>query len=226
MTRYSLDSVRVDFLHEHIESFLEKTFACAYWKDCHGRYLGVNDVFLQASGVGSPLDIIGKTDRDLIWHEQAQALMTNDKIIITTENAQVWLEQAQHTDGYIANYLSHKSPLRNRRGKVIGVFGLSYVFEEDDWSVDKLTEINMIVGGGALDRIKRYLSTLQRNKHQLTRRQLDCLFYLVQGMTAKQIAEMLALSRRTVEQHLDSIRAKLGCQLRSELIARALDLGL
>ena len=58
-------------------------------------------------------------------------------------------------------------------------------------------------------------------KKELTERQLDCLFYLVQGMTIREIAEILSLSARTVEHYLEAVKAKLGCKNRSQLIAKA-----
>ena len=56
----------------------------------------------------------------------------------------------------------------------------------------------------------------------LTKRQTDCLYYLVQGMTVKQIAETMSLSARTVEHYLEAVKSKLQCKKRSELISRAL----
>ena len=58
----------------------------------------------------------------------------------------------------------------------------------------------------------------------LTERQLDCLYGLVTGMTAKQIAEMLSLSSRTVEGYLEILKNKLNCKDRAELVSAALQM--
>ena len=43
----------------------------------------------------------------------------------------------------------------------------------------------------------------------LTRRELECFFHVIQGKTAKQIAQVLNLSPRTVESYLDNVKLKL-----------------
>lgn len=53
-------------------------------------------------------------------------------------------------------------------------------------------------------------------------REVDCLHLIKKGFTVKKIAESLCLSPRTVEDYIISIRQKLGCQKKSEIIT-ALD---
>lgn len=64
------------------------------------------------------------------------------------------------------------------------------------------------------------------NKKQLTERELDCVFYLMRGNTRKQIAQLLNISHRTVESHLEQIRIKLKCSYRSGIIDYCLAEGL
>jgi len=66
----------------------------------------------------------------------------------------------------------------------------------------------------------RRTSLIQEN-HNLTKRQLDCLLYLVKGLTIKQIGCELMLSPKTVEHYLDAVKTKLNCHTRSELIEKA-----
>lgn len=56
----------------------------------------------------------------------------------------------------------------------------------------------------------------------LTSRESECLHYLVQGMTARQIGHQLGISFRTVQHYLDNIKDKWQCSSRSELIGKAL----
>ncbi len=51
----------------------------------------------------------------------------------------------------------------------------------------------------------------------LSKRELECLFFLLRGKTAMQIADILFLSKRTVENHLANIKMKLGCNKKSDL---------
>lgn len=52
----------------------------------------------------------------------------------------------------------------------------------------------------------------------ITRREMDCLRFLVQGFTAKMIARQLSLSQRTVESYFEKIKIKLNCNSRAQLV--------
>ena len=52
----------------------------------------------------------------------------------------------------------------------------------------------------------------------LTERQLQCVKYLLQGKTAREIAEILGLSRRTVEYYLSNVKSRFECNNKVELI--------
>lgn len=55
-------------------------------------------------------------------------------------------------------------------------------------------------------------------KNALTARQAQCAEYLLKGKTAKEIALILNLSRRTVEYYIENIKSKFDCRSRAELI--------
>lgn len=57
-------------------------------------------------------------------------------------------------------------------------------------------------------------------KHGISRRELEVLLLLAEGLQNKEIAERLYLSPRTVERHIAN-PAKTGLRTRSELIAFA-----
>jgi DNA-binding CsgD family transcriptional regulator len=57
-------------------------------------------------------------------------------------------------------------------------------------------------------------------KIPITRREAQCLVYLRQGNTAKQIAIKLFLSYRTVETHLKNLKEKVECRTSIELLSK------
>ena len=57
-------------------------------------------------------------------------------------------------------------------------------------------------------------------------RQLECLFYLLRGKSANEIALTLGLSKRTIETHIENIKSKLQCDNKNKLIELAIDKGL
>lgn len=57
----------------------------------------------------------------------------------------------------------------------------------------------------------------------LSRREIDVVSCLLQGKTAKETAENLFISDRTVETHLENIKVKCNCRTKLELISKLLN---
>lgn len=60
----------------------------------------------------------------------------------------------------------------------------------------------------------------------LTRRQVEVLKLVAEGMTNQQIAETLYISPRTVDMHVSNILSEFGCRSRAEAVNRANEMGL
>jgi len=59
---------------------------------------------------------------------------------------------------------------------------------------------------------------------KLSIQELKCIYFLMEGKTATNIADLLNLSLRTVEMHLNSIKLKLNCQKKSDIIGTLINL--
>ena len=68
--------------------------------------------------------------------------------------------------------------------------------------------------------------TTQRNPANLTRREVEVLRLVAQGLQNAQIAERLVLSKSTVDHHVSAILRKLEARTRGEASAKAVQLGL
>ncbi len=96
-----------------------------FWKDRESVYLGCNDLFAQAAGVGSSEAIIGKTDHDLAWTtEQAELFRETDARVMAADIPEFHIIESQaQADGKQAWLDSNKVPLHNSGGDVIGILG-------------------------------------------------------------------------------------------------------
>lgn len=63
------------------------------------------------------------------------------------------------------------------------------------------------------------------NVLSLTKREQECLFYFLRGRAAKEIANYLNISYRTVESYIDNIKTKWSCHSRSDLYDMAIRSG-
>jgi DNA-binding CsgD family transcriptional regulator/tetratricopeptide (TPR) repeat protein len=73
------------------------------------------------------------------------------------------------------------------------------------------------------DRVLADLSAATRDADPLSRREHEVAELVVQALSNREIAGRLVLSERTIESHVRSILAKLGCANRTELMVRMRD---
>lgn len=60
----------------------------------------------------------------------------------------------------------------------------------------------------------------------LSKRERECLLYIVHGKTAKDIAKILGISNRTVESYIEHLKKKLHSLNKAHLIDNAIKSGL
>lgn len=192
-----------------------------FWKDKPGKYLGCNQSLAQVLGFQKPCDMKGCTDYDLSWTDSAATFTTNDAEVVSKHKPKSIIETGKLFDGKMSSAMSYKLPLRLRNKKVIGIISLSIPFDQDELISSLLKNTKMKHAYADIYQYKYLVDTIAANK--LTTRQKECLYYLVKGMSAKEIAYALKLSPRTVEHYLETVKAKLNCHSRSQLIAKVLD---
>ena len=80
--------------------------------------------------------------------------------------------------------------------------------------------------GGSLEELLGVRAAARHASAGLSRRELEVMRLVAEGLTNRQIAERLVLSTRTVDMHVRSILTKLRCRTRTEAAGRAAQLGL
>ena len=153
-------------------------------------------------------------------------------------------------------YLSNKTPLRNRAGQIIGVVGISTDITklkktqldlaialknpEAAQPMDKkdncvgvissyvdLTGYLLIPKGGKYDfkNQRFYLGKTFGNEY-LTSRELEVFRYILYGYALKKIAILLNISLLTARWYVNSLRIKLQCRSKAEIMSVAIKHGL
>ncbi len=99
--------------------------AFVFWKDRGCVYLGCNDNFARSAGVDRSENIVGKTDCDLVWRDDAEAYQQDDKRVMESGEPLLAFEETQTTaEGGQITLLTSKVPLRDPSGAVVGVLGI------------------------------------------------------------------------------------------------------
>lgn len=68
-----------------------------------------------------------------------------------------------------------------------------------------------------LEKLSDYRRFSKNQAVELTSREQECLYYFINGYTAKEIAKQLSLTYRTVQSYLARIKQKYGCTSKHEL---------
>lgn len=205
-----------DALHQHI--LLSTLPGHLYWKSTNGTYLGGNKTFLKTLHFNSSSQLLNKNDSELLGDAYAPAIMENDQFVIS-KKAELFLEEESFdAQNNKVIYLSKKTPLYDQDKQLIGVVGLS---------MPLINGLYADIGEQLVDAVKNSFNT-QNNEgimdiYKLTKRQIECIYYLLRGCTAKQIGSVLHISCRTVESYLDDVKTKLRCNNRSELINKLIN---
>jgi two-component system, sensor histidine kinase and response regulator len=96
-----------------------------FWKDREGRYLGCNTAFAKDAGRQSPEEIIGFTDCEFAWKNEADLYRADDRQVMETGAARLGYEEPQTTpDGHQIWLRTSKVPLYDQQGGIIGVLGV------------------------------------------------------------------------------------------------------
>jgi PAS domain S-box-containing protein len=96
-----------------------------FWKDRNLSYLGCNRAFAADAGMALAQDIIGKTDWDMPWKEQAELYRADDTRVMESGASKLDYEEPQTTpDGTIIWLRTSKVPLRDADGNVTAVLGM------------------------------------------------------------------------------------------------------
>lgn len=108
----------------NLAQVMDCTPGSLYWKDKEGRYLGCNMFMVKTAGLKFLADIIGKTDFDL-WPANAKKICENDQEVMVSGKTIFLEETVKIHSGETMYFTSVKIPLKDERGKIVGVIGNS-----------------------------------------------------------------------------------------------------
>ena len=111
--------------------------ASIYWKDLDLVIRGSNLFHTKLAGFSDPKEVIGKTEYDFVWKDQAAEIMVHDQQIISEGKGTRLEEKATLADGSVHTFLTSKEPLRDSNSQVIGIIGISIDISEQKESENR-----------------------------------------------------------------------------------------
>ncbi len=116
-----------------------------FWKDRDLRFLGSNTLFAKDAGVGRPEQLIGKTDFDLSWRDNAEIYRVDDQRVIDSDTPSLSVEEPQITPTGERTWIrTSKVPLHDDAGEVFGLLG-TYENVTRQVEAQKQLELNNVI---------------------------------------------------------------------------------
>ena len=108
----------------------------------------------------------------------------------------------QKLEKFIVKFKYHSNGLiSTSNNKIVAKFSTPFILpnaDPDNNNLESVTEVPIL--------------------HSLTSREIECVFFLLKGYTNKKIANLLGISARTIETHLDKVRLKTHTHTKADLI--------
>jgi len=112
-----------------LDEIIAKTPGHIYWLDRNNVFLGCNDNQAQHANLPSRHDIVGKTNFEMPWKNEAYQLNQANYEVMHSGITKTFEESAEMSYGK-GIFLSQKTPLRNKKGEISGILGISFDITE------------------------------------------------------------------------------------------------
>lgn len=115
-----------------------------FWKDTNSRYLGANRCFGNAAGFDNLNDVVGLSDRDMPWSDDAALFVADDRRVMQEgERHRDPDEKFVDAGGLERAVETQKFPLLDESGEVVGLLGIAQQVTErrrHEKQMEKLAE--------------------------------------------------------------------------------------
>lgn len=222
----TFSSQPLDFNLEVLSDYMPGAFL--WKKDLNSVYMETNAACANLFGFRRKRDISGFVDEEIPCKiaEFAEVFRQQDQRVISSGKPLKILEIHPCASEQWKVMLNTKNPLRNSGGDIVGTFAYCLDITQE------MSQIATILARLGVQHYSKgkiaqgsFLLDQSGLEIELTKRQAECLFYLIRGKTFKQIAQALKVSPRTVEDHIEQLKLKFACQNKSELVETAIQQG-
>lgn len=201
---------------------LEQMNQIVFFKNTSFQYVDCNNRLIEFSRLNNKKMILGREDYDLPWAEDTDFYRMVDKEILNQKEKRS-IMQVRVASGEKIAAIQDKKPLKNPyTGEIIGIMAMMLEVHTSKMNefITNIKERDKRIVGDEKKLPKNYFFQ-QYDQYNLSPREIECLFYMIRGMTIKQIANILKKSPRTIEKFMLGIKKKMGCQHKTEIIERA-----
>jgi DNA-binding CsgD family transcriptional regulator len=201
-----------DYISAH-DSLLSQLPGQFTIKDLENRFAFASDSAACLAGYKTGAQMQGLNCYDLKnpMVDYADKLTENNLKLMRQTKLKRFIYLCKDAGGNTSTMLMSKKPILDSNSQVIGLYS----------TVEKLSaECSMIetVAHHGLSIEKPFFEITNQYGHlDLSRREVECFFFLLRGRSNNDIAKRLTLSKRTVDTYIENIKNKLNCNSRTEI---------
>ncbi len=199
----NIETYELELYRQSLPSYL-------FWKDNQLTYQGGNEWFLKAIGLKSGNELIGKTDFDFPWAEEAEQYIDTDLRILEGQSILNHVEKRWHING-TRHILINKLPLKSAENEIIGIIAMHRDITNSSLTMPPINTPE-------LSENELYALLNEISGVHLTRREIECLSLWLSGDSLKLSADCLCISQKSIEFYRSNIKDKLGVHHKFQLI--------
>lgn len=213
-----------------IQQFIDNMPISIGIKDFASQYLIGNNFFANLAGVPNNQALKGRYDNELNGRAKqiAHLFTVEDALVVKQKRTVTILSYGFYANNKSLLMYGKKYPIIDEKGAALGCgFCLQDVTTSQLINLAPVLSLRKTAHGNRqLGDQFSYIIAESIPEYDLSNRQIECLFHILRGQSANDVAITLNISKRTVETHIDAIKYKLGCDTKTQLIDKALSAGL
>jgi len=133
---------KVNASNRLLQTIINNVPVRVFWKDRNLRYLGANALFARDAGYTDGEELVGKSDLDMVWGEQAEDYRSDDKQVMDSGMPKLDYDEPQTTPTGDKIWLrTSKVPLRDQDDNVMGMLGIYYDITDRKKAEDKMQRL-------------------------------------------------------------------------------------
>ncbi|PHQ78487.1 MAG: hypothetical protein COB66_08825 [Coxiella sp. (in: Bacteria)] len=208
-----------------VEEIISQLPGAFIYKDLDLKYCAANLLIAKSFGFKSVDDMLGLNSYDIQCEvvNSAEDFIRHDRKILADMIPIKTLDIHRFSDGQIKIFLGERRLTNDKNGVVNGV-----LYQASEIDQGSLMQLGVSLGKineryfTTADKKKGYRFTIENTFYTLTKRELQLLFFIVRGKTAKEISKIMKISCRTVEGYIENIKNKMKCTTKNSLIEKSI----
>ncbi|CZF86205.1 helix-turn-helix transcriptional regulator [Grimontia marina] len=204
-------------------SLFEQLPGCWGCKDTQSRFVHVNNAYARLVGARTPDELKGKSDGQLpeAIAEHAEQFREQDLHVIKSGKYIRVLNIHPYPDGHWQAHVFTKVPWYGSKGEILGT-----IFHGQPLNDNPMLGVGQwICKAAGIEPVESLTTEGTKSAMQLSTRESEVLFFHQFGKKPQFIAQSLGVSVKTIENHFANLRVKLGASNKTELVDKALEMG-